>query len=271
MHQPAETAILQIYPHLLPICPRSVSQTRPDHRNVPDGQKAAQMPSVGRERIRPGTKDIQPMPKKERIRQLFDNIAPEYDRLNHLLSLDIDKTWRRRAVRQIVDTSAPLNILDVACGTGDFAVAIARKAAEGSHITGLDLSEGMLSIGREKILKAGLASVIGLEQGDSEDIPYGEGCFDRVSAAFGELVILELSVPRNSVMRWLYNLYFLKILPVIGGRVSGDRGAYEYLPASVLNFPGPDRFREMMTGAGFSQVRHKAFTFGICRMYIGIK
>lgn len=251
------------------------------------------MPSVGRERIRPGTKDIQPMPKKERIRQLFDNIAPEYDRLNHLLSLDIDKTWRRRAVRQIVDTSAPLNILDVACGTGDFAVAIARKAAEGSHITGLDLSEGMLSIGREKILKAGLASVIGLEQGDSEDIPYGEGCFDRVSAAFGvrnfehldkglremfrvlkkggKLVILELSVPRNSVMRWLYNLYFLKILPVIGGRVSGDRGAYEYLPASVLNFPGPDRFREMMTGAGFSQVRHKAFTFGICRMYIGIK
>ena len=177
MHQPAETAILQIYPHLLPICPRSVSQTRSDHRNVPDGHKAAQMPSVGRERIRPGTKDIQPMPKKERIRQLFDNIAPEYDRLNHLLSLDIDKTWRRRAVRQIVDTSAPLNILDVACGTGDFAVAIARKAAEGSHITGLDLSEGMLSIGREKILKAGLASVIGLEQGDSEDIPYGEGCF----------------------------------------------------------------------------------------------
>lgn len=233
------------------------------------------------------------MPKKERIRQLFDNIAPEYDRLNHLLSLDIDRTWRRRAVRQIADPAHPLNILDVACGTADFSIAIARRTAPGSHVTGLDLSEGMLAIGREKIQKAGFSGTISLEQGDSEEIPYGEGCFDRVSVAFGvrnfehiglglkemhrvlkkggRLVILELSVPQNRLMRWLYNLYFLKVLPVIGGKVSGDRGAYEYLPASVLNFPKPDRFREMMAEAGFSAVRHRSFTFGICRMFTGTK
>ena len=233
------------------------------------------------------------MPRKEGIRQMFDNIAPEYDRLNHILSLDIDRIWRRRAVRKIADASSPLNILDVACGTGDFAVAIARKAAAGSHITGLDLSEGMLAIGREKIFKAGLASTVSLEQGDSEDIPYGEGCFDRVSVAFGvrnfehidkglkemfrvlkkggRLVVLELSVPQNRVIRWLYSLYFTKVLPVIGGRVSGDIHAYEYLPASVLEFPGPAKFRSMLESAGFTSVRHRAFTFGICRMYTGEK
>ena len=93
----------------------------------------------------------------------------------------------------------------------------------------------------------------------------------RVLKKGGRLVILELSVPQNRLMRWLYNLYFLKVLPVIGGRVSGDRGAYEYLPASVLNFPKPDRFREMMAEAGFSAVRHRSFTFGICRMFTGTK
>lgn len=233
------------------------------------------------------------MPKKEGIRQLFDNIAPEYDRLNHLLSMHIDKTWRSRAVKQIIDKENALNILDVACGTGDFAISIARKACPGSKITGLDISAGMLAIGREKIKKAGLADIIGLEEGDSEDIQYGEGSFDRVSVAFGvrnfehldqglkemyrvlkqggKLVILELSTPQSRVMRWLYNLYFLKILPVIGGRISGNRSAYEYLPASVLNFPGPARFKQIMSDAGFGTVIHKGFTFGICRMYVGIK
>lgn len=233
------------------------------------------------------------MPKKEKITMLFDSIAPEYDRLNHLLSLDIDKTWRRRAVRRIVDRQCPLNILDVACGTGDFTIAIARKAAPGSRITGLDLSEGMLGIGREKVCKAGLSGAVSLEQGDSEDIPYGEGSFDRISVAFGvrnfehidkgleemfrvlktggKAVILELSVPRNGIMLWLYKQYFLRILPMIGGKISGDRAAYEYLPASVLRFPGPEKFKAIMEAAGFSDVRHKSFTFGICRMYTGVK
>lgn len=231
------------------------------------------------------------MAKKEGIRKLFDNIAPDYDKLNHILSLNIDKGWRKKAVKQIVDTASPLQILDVACGTGDFTIEIATKAASGSKITGIDLSEGMMKIGREKIRKAGIEAE--LIQGDCEELPYGSNTFDRISVGFGvrnfehldiglkemnrvlkqggKLVILELSVPSNPFIRWCYKLYFLKILPAIGGRVSGDRSAYEYLPASVLNFPLPEKFIPMMRQAGFSDVIHKSLTLGICRMYIGIK
>ncbi len=231
------------------------------------------------------------MAKKEGIRKLFDNIAPDYDRLNHILSLNIDKGWRRKAVKEIVDTEKPLEILDVACGTGDFTIEIARKAAEGSRVTGIDLSEGMMKIGREKIQKAGVKAE--MVQGDCEALPYGEGTFDRISVGFGvrnfehldiglkemcrvlkkdgKLVVLELSVPSNGFIRWCYKLYFLKILPAVGGWVSGDRGAYEYLPASVLRFPAPEKFMEMMRNAGFNDVKHKSLTMGICRMYIGKK
>lgn len=231
------------------------------------------------------------MAKKEGVRKLFDNIAPDYDKLNHILSLNIDKGWRKKAVKQIVDTASPLQILDVACGTGDFTIEIATKAASGSKITGIDLSEGMMKIGREKIRKAGIEAE--LVQGDCEELPYGSNTFDRISVGFGvrnfehldiglkemnrvlkqggKLVILELSVPSNPFIRWCYKLYFLKILPAIGGRVSGDRSAYEYLPASVLNFPLPEKFIPMMRQAGFSDVIHKSLTLGICRMYIGIK
>lgn len=231
------------------------------------------------------------MAKKEGIRKLFDNIAPDYDKLNHILSLNIDKGWRKKAVKQIVDTASPLQILDVACGTGDFTIEIATKAASGSKITGIDLSEGMMKIGREKIRKAGIEAE--LVQGDCEELPYGSNTFDRISVGFGvrnfehldiglkemnrvlkqggKLVILELSVPSNPFIRWCYKLYFLKILPAIGGRVSGDRSAYEYLPASVLNFPLPEKFIPMMRQAGFNDVIHKSLTLGICRMYIGIK
>ena len=231
------------------------------------------------------------MAKKEGIRKLFDNIAPDYDKLNHILSLNIDKGWRKKAVKEIVDTVQPLEILDVACGTGDFTIEIAQKAAPGSKVTGIDLSEGMMKIGREKIKAAGLDAV--MVQGDCEALPYGNGTFHRISVGFGvrnfehldiglqemhrvlkpagKLVILELSVPANPVIRWCYKLYFLKILPAIGGWISGDRGAYEYLPASVLRFPAPAKFMEMMQQAGFRNVQHRSLTFGICRMYIGIK
>ena len=231
------------------------------------------------------------MAKKEYIQKLFDKIAPDYDKLNHILSLNIDKIWRKKAVREVVDSTQPLSVLDVACGTADFTIEIAQKAAEGSIITGIDLSEEMMKVGREKIKAAGLHAT--LEQGDCEALSYGQGTFDRISVGFGvrnfehldvglsemcrvlkqggKLVILELSVPQNPIMRWLYKLYFLNILPAIGGMVSGERGAYEYLPASVLHFPTPDKFIPMMHKAGFAQVKHKAFTFGICRMYVGIK
>ena len=231
------------------------------------------------------------MAKKEGIRKLFDNIAPDYDKLNHILSLNIDKGWRRKAVREIVDAGSPIAVLDVACGTGDFTIEIAQKTAEGSTVIGIDLSEGMMKIGREKIKAAGVSAE--MVQGDCEALPYPDATFDRISVGFGvrnfehleiglqemlrvlkpggKLVILELSVPSNSVIRWFYKLYFLKILPAVGGMVSGDRGAYEYLPASVLNFPAPDKFVAMMKQIGYNGIVHKALTFGICRMYIGKK
>ena len=231
------------------------------------------------------------MAKKEGVRKLFDNIAPDYDKLNHILSLNIDKGWRKKAVRNLVDTQEPLKVLDVACGTGDFTIEIAQKVGKGSEVIGVDISEGMMAVGREKIKKAGISAELFVA--DCEDLPYADNTFDRISVGFGvrnfehlelglsqmcrvltpggKLVILELSVPSNAFIRWCYKLYFLKILPAIGGMISGDRGAYEYLPASVLRFPGPDKFIPMLKSAGFAQVEHTPLTLGICRMYVAKK
>lgn len=231
------------------------------------------------------------MAKKEGVRKLFDNIAPSYDKLNHILSLNIDKFWRKRAVRELLDEVRPLKILDVACGTGDFTIQIAQKASRGSEVIGVDISEGMMAVGREKIRKSGVSAE--LYVADCEDLPYSDNSFDRISVGFGvrnfehleiglkemyrvlrpggKLVILELSVPTNPFLRWCYKLYFLKILPAIGGLVSGDRGAYEYLPDSVLHFPRPDKFIPIMNSAGFDVVEHTPLTLGICRMYVGKK
>ena len=274
------------------------------------------------------------MPKKENIQDMFDSIAPEYDKLNHIMSLDIDKTWRKRALNQIFrpngseramaaagdSETGGLHVLDIACGTGDFSIAIAtemlrraagnRDAAQSQEDTdagdflrtggywpgkviGVDLSEGMLKIMGEKVKEAGLEKMISYETGDCENLRFVDGTFDRVTVAFGvrnfenrekglkemlrvlrpggELVILELSVPSNAVMRWMYKLYFLHILPIIGGKVSGDKAAYKYLPASVLNFPGKKEFMQTLRDCGYRNVRHKSFTFGICRMYCGEK
>ena len=231
------------------------------------------------------------MAKKEGIRKMFDNIAPDYDRLNHILSLNIDKIWRKKAVRELADEARPLNVLDVACGTGDFTIEIAGKVAKGSKVVGVDISEGMIAVGREKLAEHGIDAV--LEVADCEALPYDDNTFDRISVGFGvrnfehlelglgemyrvltpggKLVVLELSVPSNAFIRWCYKLYFLKVLPFIGGLVSGNRSAYEYLPASVLRFPAPDKFMEMMRSAGFDVVEHTALTLGICRMYVGKK
>ena len=230
------------------------------------------------------------MPKKEKVQQMFDNIAPTYDKLNHIMSLSVDKLWRRHALREIVD-GTPQRILDVACGTGDSTISIARAAAEGTKVTGADISEGMMALVMEKAEKAGVKDRIGLQVADGEALPYGEGTFDRVTCAFGirnfehkekgleefrrvlrpggKAVILELSVPQNKVVRWVYDLYFLHILPWVGGSISGDRAPYKYLPASVHNFPAPKDFCAMMETAGFRGVRCKTFTLGLCRMFVG--
>lgn len=232
-------------------------------------------------------------PKKEKIGPMFDSIAPEYDRLNHLMSLGIDKTWRRRALKQIVEPERSQRILDLACGTGDFSLAIAAKAHPDTTVTGVDLSEGMLAVMREKVVAAGLEGRISAEQGDAEHLRFEDNTFDRVTIAFGirnfehreaalkeirrvlkpggKLVILELSVPSNPVIRWCYNLYFTKVTPLIGGRISGDKAAYRYLPASVLKFPGKREWMATMAACGYHAVTHRAYTLGICRQYTGIK
>ncbi len=221
---------------------------------------------------------------------MFDNIAPTYDKLNHIMSLNVDKLWRRHALKEIVD-GTPQRILDVACGTGDSTISIARAAAEGTKVTGADISEGMMALVTEKAEKAGVLDRIDLQVADGEALPYEEGTFDRVTCAFGirnfehkekglgefrrvlrpggRAVILELSVPQNKVLRWAYDLYFLHILPWVGGKVSGDKAAYKYLPASVHNFPAPKEFCRMMEEAGFRSVRFRTFTFGLCRMFTG--
>ena len=231
------------------------------------------------------------MPAKEKIREMFDGIAADYDKLNHLLSLDVDKSWRKRAIKALRTDSEPV-ILDLACGTGDFAIAIAKAIPE-AHVTGVDLSEGMLAVMREKVEKQGLEDRISAEIGDGENLRFPDGTFDDVTIAFGirnfedrargleetlrvlkpggKLVVLELSRPEAGLLRRIYDFYFLRVLPRIGGSISGDRAAYSYLPASVKSFPGKEAFMKMMSDAGFVDVAHKSLTFGICRMYTGNK
>lgn len=230
------------------------------------------------------------MPKKEKVQEMFDHIAPTYDKLNHVLSMNVDKLWRRHALKEIVDGSAQ-QILDVACGTGDSTVTVAKAAGAGSMVTGVDISEGMMALVEGKAAKAGVADRIRLQVADGENLPFADGAFDRVTCAFGirnfehkekglsefrrvlkpggKAVILELSVPRNRMVRWAYDLYFTRLLPRIGGAVSGDKAAYRYLPASVHHFPAPQDFCRMMSEAGFRNVRCRTFTGGLCRMFVG--
>lgn len=224
---------------------------------------------------------------------MFDGIAPDYDRLNHLMSLGVDRSWRRRALKEILSPGTEQRILDIACGTGDFSLEIARRMDAGGHVTGVDLSEGMLAVMREKVAEEGLSERISCLQGDAEALPFPDGGFEVATIAFGirnfehreaalreilrvlrpggRLVILELSVPENKLLRGCYNLYFKHFVPWIGGLVSGDRAAYRYLPASVLAFPGRREWTETMARCGYAGVRHRAFTFGLCRMYSGEK
>lgn len=223
---------------------------------------------------------------------MFDSIAKDYDSLNHIMSLSIDKIWRKKAIRKIKDAGDSPRVLDVACGTGDFSIAIAKAIGNGKVI-GVDISKEMLEVMRRKVLKNNLEGIITQEVGDGEDLRFPEDSFDRVVNAFGirnfedrdkglrealrvlrpggRLVILELSRPQNRIIRWFYDLYFLNILPKIGGKVSGDKKAYMYLPASVKAFPGKKEFMEQMRKAGFVNITHRALTFGICRMYCGDK
>lgn len=234
------------------------------------------------------------MQQKEAVRKMFDNIAGSYDSLNHIMSLDVDKSWRKTMLGKLGEgvDGRPLKVLDLACGTGESTIAIARGLPR-AKVTGLDLSEGMLKVMEGKVEKEGFGDRITAVRGDGENLPFSESSFDRVAIAFGirnfqnreqglaemlrvlrpggRLVVLELSLPEQKVLRALFKCYFLHILPFIGGLISGNRGAYRYLPESVLRFPPKDIFLNMLTSAGFVNVGHKALTFGICRMYWGEK
>ena len=227
--------------------------------------------------------------KKEEVREMFDNIAPKYDLLNHTLSMSIDRVWRRRVVGE-VRRAKPGRILDVATGTGDLAIAMARRIRD-VQVLGVDLSEQMLAVARRKIEARGLDGRIVLDRGDAERLAVADASVDVATVAFGvrnfgdlgaglrelartikpggKVVILEFSRPRNRVFRALYEFYSYKILPRIGGLVSRDKRAYESLPASVGEFPAPEEFMAMMARAGFRNCRAPSQSFGIAQIYIG--
>ncbi|GAA4416311.1 bifunctional demethylmenaquinone methyltransferase/2-methoxy-6-polyprenyl-1,4-benzoquinol methylase UbiE [Nibrella viscosa] len=228
--------------------------------------------------------------KREQVAEMFDNISPRYDLLNHLLSGGIDIYWRKKAIRQL-KPYAPQTILDVATGTGDFALeALALKPRK---IVGVDISEGMLAIGREKMRKRGVDRIIEMRSGDSERLPFTDNEFDAVIVSFGVrnfenllkglrdihrvtrpggvCLVLEFSKPRGFVFKRLYSFYSNTILPLVGRLISNDQSAYTYLPESVQAFPdGPD-FLRVFEAAGFTNTKWIPLTFGVASIYIGQK
>lgn len=229
--------------------------------------------------------------KKEEVREMFDNIAPTYDRLNHLFSLSIDKMWRRRVVR-IVRHLKPQHILDLATGTGDLAIKMAKRIPQ-AHIMGVDLSEKMLAVAAEKVSRRGLDDHITLYQGDAENLAIGDGKVDVVTVAFGvrnfgnieqglaeiwrslrsggHLVVLEFSMPKNPLVRKLYGLYSDHVMRPVGSMVSHDNKAYEYLPDSIAEFYTPEAFLEIMHKAGFEDCYRRSQSFGIAQIFVGRK
>lgn len=228
--------------------------------------------------------------KKEQMAKMFNNISHRYDFLNHLLSLGIDKLWRKTAIG-FLKPLRPQLILDVATGTGDFAIQALSLRPE--HIKGIDISEGMLSMGRKKIEKLKLSHKIELLKGDSENLQFADNTFDAVTVGFGVrnfedlekglaeirrvlkpgamLVVLEFSRPRTFPMRQLYNFYFKNILPGLGRLISKDKSAYTYLPESVEVFPDGMDFINILKKLGYKDTACKALTFGISSIYTARK
>ena len=229
--------------------------------------------------------------KKQQVERMFDSIAHKYDFLNHLFTLGIDVLWRKRCIR-LLRKHNPANILDVATGTGDFAIEAIRMGLD-VKVTGLDLSAGMLEKGREKIKERGFKDKIEMIQGDSENLPFEENSFDAYTVAFGvrnfenldkglsemfrvlrpngTTVILELSKPKAFLIKQLFWIYFKFIMPTIGQLISKDSAAYTYLPASVAAFPEGDEFIERMKRAGFTELKQISLTGGIASIYVGKK
>ncbi len=229
--------------------------------------------------------------KKQQVADMFDNISGTYDFLNHFMSLGIDILWRKKAIRSLKKHNPQL-MLDVATGTGDFALESIRQLNP-AKIIGVDISAGMLEIAREKIAKKELEGQFEVQLGDSEGLQFEDGVFDAVTAAFGvrnfenlekgladicrvtrpggRAVILEFSKPRVFPVKQLYNFYFHKITPFIGRVFSKDSRAYEYLPESVAQFPDGKEFTDILKKVGFSEAIARPQFFGVCTIYIGVK
>ena len=229
--------------------------------------------------------------KGKQVEQMFDNIADAYDTLNHRLSWNIDKGWRKKAIRQLAPRH-PLSVLDVATGTGDFAI-LAARMLEPQKVVGADISEGMMEIGRQKVAAAQLQDIISFRKEDCMQLSFGDNTYDAIIAAFGirnfqdlekglsemlrvmkeggHLVILELSQPVRFPMRQLFWLYSHTLLPLYGKLLSKDNKAYRYLTASIEAFPQGEEMMTIFKKVGFKDPQFKRLTFGICTMYIATK
>ena len=229
--------------------------------------------------------------KSEMVRGMFNDIAPTYDRLNHILSFDIDKLWRKRVVR-IVRKLGAKKIMDMATGTGDLAIALAR-GIEGSVIYGADFSSEMLAVAKQKIEQLQLSERISLTECDAENIPFEDEKVDAATVAFGvrnfehqrealteikrtirkggHLIVLEFSNPSCAFVRWCYRLYSHYILPAIGRLVSKHSTAYTYLPESIDQFASPEAFTTLLKEVGFNRVERKSQSMGIAHIYIAHK
>lgn len=229
--------------------------------------------------------------KTGQVRQMFDAIAPAYDFMNHAMTMGIDKWWRKVAVDKVKATR-PATLLDVATGTGDFAIKLYNDIKPHS-VTGMDLSDGMLDVARRKVQECGLDKVISFEQGDCLAMRFDSNSYDAVTVAFGVrnfehieqgyremyrvlrpggmLCVVELSTPTNSFIRWFYDLYTLNIIPFIGSMKSHDKSAYRYLPLSIAAVPQGEAMLEIMRTVGFTQCMVRTLTLGTCSIYTGIK
>jgi len=241
-----------------------------------------------------GQEEIKPYgegEKAQQVEQMFDNIAPTYDKLNHRLSWDIDKGWRRKAIRQL-EPYKPQTLLDIATGTGDFAI-LAAEMLKPQRLVGADISEGMMEIGRRKVQEKGLQGVISFEKEDCLALSYPDDTFDAVTAAFGirnfadldqglremcrvlrhggHLSIVELTSPVSTPMKQLFHIYAHTVLPVYGRLISKDTSAYTYLTKTIEAFPQGEQMTDILKKAGFREAAFQRLTFGICTMYFATK
>ncbi len=223
---------------------------------------------------------------------MFSSIAGWYDFLNHLLSLGLDISWRKKTAACFDDLEGK-HILDLACGTGDLAITIATAGGGSTRVTGGDFSRKMIDVGVAKVRKLGLSDQVDLVFADALNLQYGDAVFDGVTCAFGvrnfadldrgleemsrvlapggRMVILEFTTPSNRLFAALYRFYFTRVLPFVGGIISGNRSAYKYLPDSVYKFPTPHELEKKLCGVGMDQVRTIPLSFGICSIHTGIK